>query len=158
VGRGGGGRRGGAARRGAAPSARWGRLALAAACAGGLAPALAPAAPAGAFAPAVEYALHCQGCHLADGGATPGSVPALAGSVGRLARTPAGRAYLARVPGVAQAPLADADLAALLNYVVARFGGPESPAGFVPYGAEEVGRLRRAPLVDVESARRAVAP
>jgi mono/diheme cytochrome c family protein len=117
------------------------------------------AAPAGAFAPAVEYALHCQGCHLADGSATPGSVPALAGSVGPLSRTPAGRAYLARVPGVAHAPLGDAELAALLTWFVARFGGADGPADFAPYTADEIGRLRREPLVDVDGARRrALAP
>jgi len=116
------------------------------------------AAPAAAFAPAVEYALHCQGCHLADGSATPGSVPALAGSVGPLARTPGGRAYLARVPGVAHAPLGDAELAALLSWVVERFGGADVPPDFAPYTADEIRRLRRDPLVDVDSARRALAP
>jgi mono/diheme cytochrome c family protein len=114
---------------------------------------LAAPATAAAYTPAVEYALHCQGCHLADGGATPGSVPALAGSVGRLAATPAGRAYLARVPGVAHAPLGDPELAALLTWVVVRFGGAEAPPDFAPYTAEEVGRLRRDPLVDVGAAR-----
>ena len=119
---------------------------------------LVPAAPAAAFAPAVEYALHCQGCHLADGRGTPGSVPALAGTVGRLARAPGGRDYMARVPGVAQAALGDAELAALLNYVVARFGGPDVPSDFRPYDAEEIGALRRDPLVDVDAARRPLLP
>jgi mono/diheme cytochrome c family protein len=104
-----------------------------------------------AYTPAVEYALHCQGCHLADGRATPGSVPALAGTVARLSRTPGGREYMARVPGVAQAPLADAELASLLNWVVQRFGPAD---GFAPYTGEEVGRLRAQPLVDVAAARR----
>jgi mono/diheme cytochrome c family protein len=103
----------------------------------------------------VDYAVHCQGCHLADGSATPGSVPSLT-AVGRIARAPGGRAYLVRVPGVAQAPLADADLAAVLNFVLARFGGADLPDGFAPYTAEEVGPLRREPLVDVEGARREV--
>ena len=117
-----------------------------------LAAALLAAAPAEpAHTPEVDYALHCQGCHLADGRATPGSVPALAGTVAKLALTPAGRKYMARVPGVAQAPLADAELAALLTWVVKRFGGPTD---FSPYTAEEVGRLRVEPLVDVAQARR----
>ena len=128
------------------------RAALAAA----LLPLAAP--PAHAFAPAVDYAVHCQGCHLADGRATPGSVPALAGTVGRLARTPAGREYMARVPNVAQSPLPDAELAALLNWVVERFGGAEAAASFTPYRAEEVGELRARPLVDIEAARHALLP
>ncbi|HTO68984.1 MAG TPA: cytochrome C [Myxococcota bacterium] len=119
-----------------------------------LAAALLAAAPAEpSHTPAVDYALHCQGCHLVDGRATPGSVPALSGTVARLARTPGGREYMARVPGVAQAPLGDAELAALLNWVVQRFG---PVADFAPYGADEVGRLRAQPLVDVAAARRAL--
>jgi mono/diheme cytochrome c family protein len=113
-------------------------------------------APALGFSPAVDYAVHCQGCHLADGSATPGSVPALAGTVGRLARAPGGRAYMVRVPGVAQSPLGDAELAELLNWVVARFGGPGLASVFAPYTAEEVRRVRAVPLVDVDDARRAV--
>jgi mono/diheme cytochrome c family protein len=119
---------------------------------------VAAVAPAAAYTPAVEYALHCQGCHLADGRATPGSVPALTGSVGRLATSAEGRAYLARVPGVAQAPLGDAELAALLTWVIVHFGGSEAPPDFAPYSADEIGRLRRDPLVDVDAARRALLP
>jgi len=114
---------------------------------------LAAAPAARAFAPAVDYAVHCQGCHLADGRATPGSVPALAGTVARLARTPAGREYMARVPNVAQAPLSDAELAALLNWVVRRFGA-EAAARVAPDSADEVAALRARPLVDVEATRR----
>ncbi|MFM8412843.1 MAG: cytochrome C, partial [Alphaproteobacteria bacterium] len=65
------------------------------------------AAPAGAFSPRTNYALHCQGCHLADGRETPGLVPKLRGTVGTLAATPAGRDYLVRLPNVAAAPLDD---------------------------------------------------
>lgn len=151
-------RRGTAAAGGLAGTAARAPAATNAAVAIGAAALLLAPAPAAAYGPAVEYALHCQGCHLADGSATPGSVPALAGSVGPLARTPAGRAYLARVPGVAHAPLGDAALAALLSWVVVRFGGADAPPDFVPYTAEEIGRLRRDPLVDVDSARRALAP
>jgi hypothetical protein len=103
--------------------------------------------------PALDYAVTCQGCHRADGTGTPGTVPALAGSVGRFLRVPGGREFLAQVPGVAQAPLDDAALAAVLNWILDRFGPPDVPPGFAPYTAEEVGRLRRRPLVDVERVR-----
>src|SRR5216110_2667354 len=112
------------------------------------------AAGADVGGPALDYALNCQGCHRADGAATPGSVPALAGSVGKFLRVPGGREYLIRVPGVAQAPLDDAALAAVLNWMLERFGRDGVPEGFVPYAAAEVGRLRRRPLTDVEGARR----
>jgi mono/diheme cytochrome c family protein len=108
----------------------------------------------GAYAPSVEYALNCQGCHRADGAGTPGSVPPLAGSVARFLTVPGGREYLVQVPGVAQAPLDDATLAAVVNWMLERFDKAHLPPDFVPYGAEEIGRLRAKPLTDVEGVRR----
>jgi mono/diheme cytochrome c family protein len=109
-----------------------------------------------AYTPAVEFALNCQGCHRADGSGTPGSVPTLADSVARFLAVPGGRAYLVQVPGVAQAPLDDAALAAVVNWMLARFDAPHLPRDFRPYGAEEVGRLRQFPLVDVDKVRAAL--
>jgi mono/diheme cytochrome c family protein len=117
-----------------------------------LAPVLAAAQ--GTSGPALDYAVTCQGCHRADGAGTPGTVPALAGSVGKFLRVPGGREFLVRVPGVAQAPLDDAALAAVINWMLARFGGDDVPGAFAPYAAEEVGRLRQRPLTDVERERR----
>jgi cytochrome c peroxidase len=108
------------------------------------------ALPAHAFGPATNYALHCAGCHLEDGRGVPGKVPPLDAGLARFARTPEGRAYLARVPGVANAPLSDADLAALLAYALHRFAALELAE---PYTAAEVARLRARPLVDVTAAR-----
>jgi mono/diheme cytochrome c family protein len=119
-----------------------------------LAVALAAAGPAAALAPHVEYALNCQGCHRADGAGTPNSVPPLAGSVARFLAVPGGREYLVQVPGVAQAPLDDATLAAVMNWMLARFDAAHLPRDFTPYGAEEIGRLRTKPLTDVEGLRR----
>src|SRR5207244_3649098 len=118
---------------------------------------LAPgvAAAEGTSGPALDYAVTCQGCHRADGTGTPGSVPALAGSVGRFLRVPGGREFLVRVPGVSQSALDDASLAAVLNWILDRFGG-EMPASFARYEAPEVGRLRRDPLADVERVRAAL--
>ena len=112
-------------------------------------------APAWAMGGAeLAYTLECAGCHRADGTGTPGSVPALRDSVGRFLDVPGGREYLARVPGVAQAPLDDAALAGVLNWMLDRFDRGHLPRGFVPYTAEEVGRLRAQPLTDVDAARR----
>ena len=61
-----------------------------------------------AYAPNVEYALNCQGCHRADGAGTPGSVPPLAGSVARFLAVPGGHAaceppqHAQRKPSIAQ--------------------------------------------------------
>jgi mono/diheme cytochrome c family protein len=111
------------------------------------------AGAAQAWSPETNYRLHCEGCHLADGVATPGKVPALAGSVATFLRAPDGRAYLARVPGVANASLSDADLAALLDWTLRRFDAANLPADFAPYTADEVARWRAQPLVDVATTR-----
>jgi mono/diheme cytochrome c family protein len=118
--------------------------------------ATAAARDAAAFSPGVNYALHCQGCHLADGRATPGLVPAIDGEIGRFMRVPEGREYLIRLPNVAATQLDDADTAALLNWLVHRFAARELPADFRPYTADEIAAGRRRPLVDVEGARRGV--
>jgi mono/diheme cytochrome c family protein len=103
--------------------------------------------------PDLDYTLNCQGCHRADGAATPGSVPALAGSVARFLRVPGGREYLVRVPGASQAGLDDAALADVLNWMVDRFDREHVPADFAKYTAAEVGPLRKRPLIDVERVR-----
>jgi mono/diheme cytochrome c family protein len=114
---------------------------------------MSAATAARAYSPETNYTLHCQGCHLADGTASADKVPALAGSVAQFLRVPEGRAFLIRVPGVANAQLADADLAALLDWTLRRFDAANLPADFVPYTAEEVHRLRAEPLVDIAPAR-----
>ena len=112
------------------------------------------ATPAQGWSAQTNYTLHCEGCHLADGSASPGKVPALAGSVAQFLRAPEGRAYLVRVPGVANAQLDDAELASLLDWALRRFDAANLPADFVPYTADEVHRLRADPLIAVTPARR----
>jgi hypothetical protein len=114
--------------------------------------ALALGAAAARATPELDYMLHCQGCHLADGSGSPGSVPGL-GGVGRFLRTSRGREYLIRVPGSAQAPLSDARLAALLDWIVARFDPETSAAGFRGFDAAEVARWRHSPLTEVDALR-----
>lgn len=122
--------------------------------------AAASAAPAPGAAheaisgPRLDYVLHCMGCHLEDGSGAAGRVPSLSG-VGRFLGVPAGRAYLVRVPGSAHAPLDDAALAALLNWMLSRFDPYAVVApGFTPYEAAEVARHRATPLADADAERR----
>ena len=118
--------------------------------------ALALSVPAAlAASPEVDYMLHCQGCHLADGAGSPGAVPSLRG-VGRFLGTSRGREYLIRVPGSAQSPLDDAALAALLDWIVARFDPEVAAAGFARFDAAEVARWRRPPLLEVDALRAAL--
>jgi hypothetical protein len=107
------------------------------------------AAPAGVPRPDLawqHWVLNCQGCHRADATGSVDTTPALAGMVAKFTRVPGGREYLARVPGVATAPLPDAELAELLNWMLWRFDGADLDAQFRPYTAEEVGALRSRPL------------
>ena len=104
----------------------------------------------------IDYMLQCQGCHLADGSGSPGSVPALNDRMARFLLVPGGRDYLVRVPGSAQSPLADDRLAAVLNWMVREFGPAGIAASTAPYGADEVRRLRARPLNDVDAVRSAL--
>jgi len=104
--------------------------------------------------PAEDYVLHCMGCHGAAGDGERGGVPSLRG-VDRFLRVEGGRAYLARVPGVAQAALDDAALARLLDWLVAHFGETK-PARRPRYSASEIQRLRALPLADPLRVRRAL--
>lgn len=106
--------------------------------------------------PALDYMLHCQGCHQAGGLGLAGAVPELKDSVARIAALPGGREYVSRVPGVAQSQLDDAAVAALLNWMLAYFDAAHLPADFRPFTAEEVAPLRRRPLVNASETREQV--
>ena len=114
-----------------------------------------PRPPRPSRRPEEDYVLECSGCHRLDGSGAPGVVPPLCASSAPLLATPGGRAYLVRVPGVAQAPLDDERLARLLNFVLRELAA--SPA-LPPYGPEEVGRLRRSPLRDPRAERARLVP
>jgi len=93
-----------------------------------------------------NWTLNCQGCHRPDGSGSEGTAPSLAGTVARFLAVPGGREYLGRVPGVATSPLSNGDLAEVVNWMLWRFDREHLPTGFQPYTADEIGRLRTAPL------------
>lgn len=100
-----------------------------------------------------NYMLNCQGCHLADGSGLPGSVPSMRGIVGSFLTVPGGRDFLIQVPGSANAPLSDAELAELLNWILTTMSAEQLSPDFQYYTGEEVAQLRQHTLVDVESVR-----
>ena len=106
---------------------------------------------------AVNFRLNCAGCHLPDGTGRAGLVPALAGSLGKLIAYPGGREYIARIPGVANSFMSDAELADVLNWALYQFDRQHVPAGLVPYTAEEVGRWRKQPMSDATMRRASLA-
>jgi len=108
-----------------------------------------PASPPGVAYPQrawQNWTLNCQGCHRPDGTGSAATAPRLKDTVSRFLGVPGGREYLGRVPGVATSPLADADLAELMNWMFWRFDRGHLPVDFRPFTAEEIGRLRRQPL------------
>ena len=106
-------------------------------------------APAGVANPQrawQNWTLNCQGCHRPDGTGSAGTAPSLAGTVSKFLTVPGGREYLGRVPGVATSALPSADLAELMNWMFWRFDKEHLPADFLPFTAQEIGRLRAQPL------------
>jgi mono/diheme cytochrome c family protein len=97
--------------------------------------------------------LQCQGCHLADGAGEPGRVPDLRNRIGAYLTVEGGREYLVRVPGAAQSVLDDARLAAVLNWMIRKFGPASVAADFEHFDAAEVQQYRAKPLIEVEAER-----
>lgn len=113
----------------------------------GLASLLAFTAPATADTK-TDYLLHCSGCHLPDGSGAPDDVPSLRDGLGWIVSMAKGRDYLVRVPGSSQALLNDAELAAVINWVLAEFNSAILADDFKPLTAKEVGRARSDVLMD----------
>jgi len=111
---------------------------------------LAPAQPKAEVPQATRaqtnYLIGCAGCHGIQGIAESKVVPQLRDKVGHFLCSEAGRAYVVQLPNTAFADVTDAELADMMNFVMFGLGG-ESSRGGRPYTAEEVGRLRRQPLV-----------
>ena len=120
-----------------------------------LAVALAVFSAAARASPAQDYTLYCMGCHGGQAQGVPGKIPPLAGSVSLFMRTAEGRNYVLRVPGAANSALADAQLAAVLNWLAESYGAPGEPRA-VPFTVDEVSRVRHTPLADVQARRREV--
>jgi len=67
--------------------------------------------------------------------------------------SPAGRAYLIRVPGVATSRLPDEELSELMNWLLAVYSAAQMPSSWEPFTAAEVGRLRTSPEADPQATR-----
>ncbi|SAK91891.1 cytochrome c, class I [Caballeronia fortuita] len=100
-----------------------------------------------------DWVLNCMGCHTADGSGIPGKVPALRNSLGHFVSLAEGRQFVMRVPGAANSALNDAELANVLNWLLATMNEESRPASFKPYTADEVAAHRRPALTDVARAR-----
>ncbi len=113
-------------------------------------------AHAGAAAPESAAAnLKRNGRSPHDGRGIGGSVPSMKGELYRFLDVKGGRAFLVQVPGSANSKLSDADLAALINWLVPKMGGP-AEGGFKAYTPEEVAAYRAKRMVDVVGTRAAL--
>jgi mono/diheme cytochrome c family protein len=108
--------------------------------------------------PRADYLLHCAGCHLTNAAGVPPSVPSLVNTLGRIVTTPEGRDYVVRVPGASQTPLSDAQLAAVMNWVLQTFNKDTLPEDFKPLSAREVGTSRSQVLADPQKMRESLWP
>ena len=109
---------------------------------------------AGENAAPVNYMLHCQGCHLPGGVGHPGIVPNMRNQVGLFLRSDDGRAFLVQVPGVAQSSLDDAELAALMNWMLPAFDPVNVAPDFAQFTAAEIGKYRQIPMTGLSERRR----
>lgn len=105
--------------------------------------------------PAEDYTLYCMGCHGPQAQGVPGKVPPLAGSLALFMRSPEGRNYVLRVPGAANSALSDPELTAVLNWLAESFPAADQPRP-APFSVEELARVRRTPLANVQAVRREV--
>jgi len=101
---------------------------------------------------------HCSGCHGlgGDGGSVTSGIPRFQDSVGAFADDDEGRTYVLHVPGVANTSLDDEEIAAVLNYVMTRWGGKSLPDNYRAFTREEVARRRQYAISDVVALRRKV--
>jgi len=101
-----------------------------------------------AASPRINYLLYCTGCHAADGAGKPPNVPSLRDELGRMISVPEMRSYLVRIPGASQAPISDADLTDVINWLLHEFNSDTLPANFEEYTKEEVSTARKNILAD----------
>ena len=94
-----------------------------------------------AASPRINYLLYCTGCHAPN-------VPSLRDELGRMISVPEMRSYLVRIPGASQAPISDADLTDVINWLLREFNSNTLPANFEEYTVGEVSNARRNILAD----------
>lgn len=104
----------------------------------------------------LNYMINCQGCHRGDGSGLEGSVPTFVDFVGKFLSVEGGREFLVQVPGSANSPLDDRELAELLNWILATMSPAEIKEDFSPYTESEVSSLRADLLVEVDTTRAAL--
>lgn len=100
--------------------------------------------------PQYMYLLHCGGCHIENGSGMPPAIPDLRVTMPKLATHDEGRAYMVQVPGASQAPVTDAQLTEIMNWMLRTF----AEGSHQPYTVSEVTRHRANKVLDILALRR----
>ncbi|WP_322895086.1 MULTISPECIES: hypothetical protein [unclassified Yoonia] len=120
----------------------------------GIRPVARDVMPETSYSAQTNFVLRCSGCHGTAGLGTPdGEVPAFPDSVGHIANSDIGRTYMMHVPGVISASLSNAEIAEVMNFILAQY----SDGSAAPYTEAEVNARRAIPIEDVVAYRRVVA-
>jgi hypothetical protein len=85
-------------------------------------------------------------------GTVSGGIPPFPNSVGHIASIDMGRTYILHVPGVISTNMTDAEVAAVLNFILEYWGDGHG----APFTATEVTERRAVPVEDVVVFRRSV--
>ncbi len=101
-----------------------------------------------------NWIMHCQGCHGVGARGSKDGAPNMVGVVAQFLHNQEGRAYLARVPGVAFVSLSGDEVAELLNWVLQTYDMEHLPPQFKPYSGTEVSQWRKAPLISGAASKR----
>lgn len=101
-----------------------------------------------AASPRTNYLLYCSGCHLVNGEGNHPNVPTLHEELGRMMTVPAMREYLVRIPGASQAPIDDAELTEVINWLLQQWNADTLPRDFSELTVEEVSKARQNILAD----------
>lgn len=102
----------------------------------------------------MHYMLQCQGCHKAGGEGIEGSIPSMLKHGIAMLGSERGRKFFITVPGSANSPLSDQQLADVLNYISTELLDVETNEHTVRlFDAKEVSKVRNNQLFDVEKER-----
>ncbi len=101
-----------------------------------------------AATPRINYLLYCTGCHGQTGEGSHPNVPTLVNELGLMMQVPAMRDYLVQIPGASSAPIDDAELTAVINWILQEFNASTLPANFQPLSESEVSAARKNVLAD----------
>ena len=101
-----------------------------------------------AASPRINYLLYCSGCHRPTGEGSPPNVPTLHNELGEMISVQEMRGYLARVPGSNNAPISDAELTGVINWLLEEFNAETLPKNFKKLSLKEVRNARSNLLAD----------